>query len=414
VAPGNKIIAAEAHDGDLVRDHPELDANTYESNPYHYVMYLSGTSVAAPAVSGAAALLLEANPTLTPNLIKAILMYSAQPLQGFNMLEQGSGMLNIDGAVRLARAIRNPATGFSNGQLMLASSSTKLMGVQYGSSPAWASGNEFDNATDGNTSTYFDFSQGSGGYTGIDLGAASARRVVKVRFFPRSGFASRMVGGKFQGSNTSGTSGFVDLYTIASQPASGVWTEATISNTNTYRYLRYLGPSGGYCDIAEMEFVSDSACLPLAPQSTIAGGTFVWGQSVITNWSFLYGSNLMTYWQGMYGSNVLLTNGSYYSAGALWRNSSYTTSGVLLSDGVMMSDGSLLADGILILNGQGSLLADGVLLSDGVMMADSHLTSDGVLLSDGTLMSDAMANYVLSGDPDSRSMTPVVDLTPDQ
>src|SRR4030095_11469802 len=132
---------------DLVRDHPELDANAYESNPYHYVMYLSGTSVAAPAVAGAAAVLLEANSSLSPNLIKAILMYSAQPLPGFNMLEQGAGMLNIDGAVRLARAIRNPATSLSNGQLMLASSSTKLKGVPYGSSPAWASGSEYQNAT---------------------------------------------------------------------------------------------------------------------------------------------------------------------------------------------------------------------------------------------------------------------------
>src|SRR6185503_4505135 len=205
-----------------------------------------------------------------------------------------------------------------------------------------------------------------GGYTGIDLGTGSAKKVVKIRFFPRSGFSSRMVGGKFQGSNASGTSGFVDLYTVGSQPASGVWTEATISNTNAYRYLRYLGPSGGYCDIAEMEFITDSACLSLSPQSTIAGGTFVWVQAVITNWRFLYGSNLMTYWQGMYGSNVLLANGSYLSAGALWKSSSYTTSGVLLSDGVMSTDGTMIADGLLVLNGLGVLLADGTMIADAV------------------------------------------------
>src|SRR4029077_13914808 len=64
------------------------------------------TSMAAPVVAGAAALLLQANPRLTPNMIKMILMYTAQQVPNFNLLEQGAGELNIDGAVRLAKAIR--------------------------------------------------------------------------------------------------------------------------------------------------------------------------------------------------------------------------------------------------------------------------------------------------------------------
>lgn len=394
VAPGNKIIGAQAYGADLVEQHPELDANRYETNSRHYVMYLSGSSVAAPVVSGAAALLLEANPSLTPNLVKAILTYSAQPLAGFNMLEQGAGALNIEGAVRLAKTIKNPITGLSNGQLMLASSSTKLAGIAFGTSPAWSTGSEFDKATDGNTATFFDNSQGSGGYTGIDLGAGNARKVVRIRFYPRNGFASRMVGGKFQGSNTSATGGYTDLYTISSTPATGLWTEVAISNQYSFRYLRYLGPNGGYCNIAEMEFITDSSTLPLIPQSTIAGHTFQWGGGVITNWSFLYGSNLMTYWQGMYGLNVLLANGSYYSAGQLLKSSTYTTSGTLLSEGVMLADGTLLAEGILVLNGQGTLLAEGITLSEGVMLADSRVTCDGTLLADGTLLSDGFAASV--------------------
>src|ERR1700726_2461663 len=69
-------------------------------------MELSGTSVAAPVVAGAAALLLQVNPGLTPPLVKAILQYTAQPLPGANLLEQGVGELNIEGAVRLAAALR--------------------------------------------------------------------------------------------------------------------------------------------------------------------------------------------------------------------------------------------------------------------------------------------------------------------
>ncbi len=70
------------------------------------LMQLSGTSVAAPAVAGAAALLLQANPGLTPPLVKAILQYSALPLAQGSLLEQGTGALNVEGAVRLAQALR--------------------------------------------------------------------------------------------------------------------------------------------------------------------------------------------------------------------------------------------------------------------------------------------------------------------
>ena len=64
---------------------------------------LSGTSMAAPVVAGTVAAMLQANPTLTPNLIKAILQYTAQTYPGYKPLEQGAGFLNALGAVRLAK-----------------------------------------------------------------------------------------------------------------------------------------------------------------------------------------------------------------------------------------------------------------------------------------------------------------------
>src|SRR5882672_5034168 len=105
VAPGNKLIEAEAVKNALVIQHPELDARV-STQDNRKMMYLSGTSMATPVVAGAAALLLQANPRLTPNLVKAILMYTAQPLAGFNTFEQGMGEINIEGAVRLARLVR--------------------------------------------------------------------------------------------------------------------------------------------------------------------------------------------------------------------------------------------------------------------------------------------------------------------
>jgi hypothetical protein len=59
--------------------------------------------MAAPVVSGTIALMLQANPALTPNLIKAILQYTAQTYPGYSPLRQGAGFLNTLGAVQLAK-----------------------------------------------------------------------------------------------------------------------------------------------------------------------------------------------------------------------------------------------------------------------------------------------------------------------
>jgi serine protease AprX len=128
VAPGNRVISASSRNPDddddlnnLVVTYPTLAVNT-TSKVEDRTMFLSGTSVAAPVVAGAAALLFELNGNFTPNLVKAILMYSAQPIPGHNTLEQGAGLLNIDGAVRIARLIRSNPTTLMNGNAMLTGS----------------------------------------------------------------------------------------------------------------------------------------------------------------------------------------------------------------------------------------------------------------------------------------------------
>jgi serine protease AprX len=118
VAPGNKLIEAKSPGNYLVTNHPQLDAPVSSYAP-HAMMYMSGTSMATPVVAGAVALMLQQNPFLTPNLVKATLEFTGQPITGFSNFEQGAGQLNVEGAIRLAGMIRHDLQWLSVGDPLL-------------------------------------------------------------------------------------------------------------------------------------------------------------------------------------------------------------------------------------------------------------------------------------------------------
>jgi hypothetical protein len=64
-----------------------------------------------------------------------------------------------------------------------------------------------------------------------------------------------MVGGIFQASNTADfSSGVTDLFSISVAPPDSELTTQAIQSTQSFRYFRYLSPTGGYGNVAEVQF----------------------------------------------------------------------------------------------------------------------------------------------------------------
>jgi serine protease AprX len=111
VAPGTGVVSlADPASLMFITKAAYLLKGTLFSNQKSYLS-LTGTSMASPVVAGTVALMLQANPTLTPNLVKAILQYTAQEYDGYNALTQGAGFLNTKGAVELAKFFRTAQPG---------------------------------------------------------------------------------------------------------------------------------------------------------------------------------------------------------------------------------------------------------------------------------------------------------------
>ena len=131
----------------------------------------------------------------------------------------------------------------------------KLTGGIIGTAGSWGgSGNTITNVFDGDLTTFFDAPGGDGDWVGLDFGAGVSNVIVQINYCPRSGSESRMVGGVFQGANNLNFTGAVTLFTITNQPATGVFTSASLTNPAGFRYVRYLSPSSGFGNVAELEF----------------------------------------------------------------------------------------------------------------------------------------------------------------
>jgi serine protease AprX len=102
VAPGTGMVSLSDPMSEFYRTKSSHLLNGARYPGYKPYLSLSGTSMASPVVAGTVALMVQANPKLTPNLVKAILQYTAQKYN-YDALTQGAGFLNAQGAVQLAR-----------------------------------------------------------------------------------------------------------------------------------------------------------------------------------------------------------------------------------------------------------------------------------------------------------------------
>lgn len=125
--------------------------------------------------------------------------------------------------------------------------------IIFGLDPSWNDGREFEKARDGDVNTFYDYAGGDQvSYVGFDHGERAVP--AEIHFTARHDFSNRMIGGSFQGSNESSTSGFESIYEISSDP-SDTNQVIELSITKGYRYYRYLAPADSYGNIAEFDIV---------------------------------------------------------------------------------------------------------------------------------------------------------------
>lgn len=170
VAPGNKIHSALAPFSHLVTSHAgNIQTPSFISSQNYQYFVLNGTSMAAPMVSGAAALLLEKDPKLNPNKVKAILMGTAStdfamqdvvvdPATGetftnyYDIFTVGAGYLDIMAALNETEKpkgnAKSPEAVFdedtNTAHMVVTENSVWGSGAAWGSRKVWGSGRFVD------------------------------------------------------------------------------------------------------------------------------------------------------------------------------------------------------------------------------------------------------------------------------
>ncbi|QJE96891.1 endo-beta-N-acetylglucosaminidase [Luteolibacter luteus] len=162
---------------------------------------------------------------------------------------------------------RNDAgqSGDSDRLILNPTAGSRLNGSVIGTDGSWNNqGDTKARVFDGSLTTFFDAPNADGAWAGMDLG--TPRKITAIRYSPRNGatnWPERMVGGIFQAADNLAFNNPVTLFTVPVTPTYNVFTTVAVANQGLYRYVRYLSPNGGHCNVSEIQF--HGVTLPAAP-----------------------------------------------------------------------------------------------------------------------------------------------------
>lgn len=153
--------------------------------------------------------------------------------------------------------------GLLLGNIYATAADALLHGIPIGSSPSVDYGNGASATTtknlpadafDGDLNTYYASYDRSYTWVGLDLGTPHV--ITRLGWSPRNDGVGpkRMQLGVFEGANSPDFTDALPLYIIDEQGIIGQMSYADITMSRGFRYVRYVGPHDGRCNIAELAF----------------------------------------------------------------------------------------------------------------------------------------------------------------
>jgi serine protease AprX len=190
VAPGNDLVSLRVAGSTLDTTYPQYEIWPSSGTAMYYE--LSGTSMATPLVSGAVALMLQQNPSLTPDQVKACLMLTAWKGVGQftsshssigtlfsnedDIFTYGAGYLDVDAALgntQLATGLALSPTAVVNANGTVTLVNTTPDSLFGGDSVVWGSTSVFANSVVWGSSKVLSATSVVWGATSVVWGATS-------------------------------------------------------------------------------------------------------------------------------------------------------------------------------------------------------------------------------------------------